>query len=170
MTPYSLSVYIVPLVLTGQRWTIRDPSTAGLPFRKKATLFAGRDTKQLGAFAHSVSFSLFTKKSFKWQEGPSKSLWGGCRKMQLLQPNGARYAIVCIRNCNPCCVYGSRFLQQEWDGFTFFTNTQGNLLVDIAPTRNSDWIYRNTGKSNWTYWKNFTRIILVVTTRNISVK
>ena len=29
--------------------------------------------------------------------------------------------------------------------------TQRNL-VDIAPTRNSDWMYQNTGKSNWTYY------------------
>ena len=30
--------------------------------------------------------------------------------------------------------------------------TQRNLLVDIAPTRNSDWMYHNTGKTNWTYY------------------
>ena len=29
--------------------------------------------------------------------------------------------------------------------------TQRNLLFDIAPTRNSDWICQNTGKSNWIY-------------------
>ena len=29
--------------------------------------------------------------------------------------------------------------------------TQRKLLVDIAPTRNSDWMYQNTGKSNWIY-------------------
>ena len=28
--------------------------------------------------------------------------------------------------------------------------TQRNFLVDIAHTRNSDWMYENTGKSNWT--------------------
>ena len=31
----------------------------------------------------------------------------------------------------------------------YIMNTQRNLLVDIAPTRNSDWMYQNTGKSNW---------------------
>ena len=32
-----------------------------------------------------------------------------------------------------------------------FHYTQRNFLVVIAHTRNSDWMYQNTGKSNWTY-------------------
>ena len=36
-------------------------------------------------------------------------------------------------------------------GLTNALYTQRNFLVDIAPTRNSDWMYQNTGKSNWAY-------------------
>ena len=50
----------------------------------------------------------------------------------------------------PMCTNSLWWTTKENLQLKYLNFTQRNLLVDIAPTRNSDWMYRNTDKSNGT--------------------
>ena len=69
--------------------------------------------------------------------------------------NNRRNIPHCVRNNMYDNLYFHTYLwlytyYWEKSKFEIFVSTQRNL-VDITPTRNSDWMYQITSKSNWTY-------------------